>query len=55
LTGERAFFLEGLQVAGDGEGAGETEVRLDLAQRGEDLVLLAMRVHEIEHSLLAIG
>lgn len=55
LASEGAFFLQGLEVAGDGEGAGEAEVGLDLTERREDVVVFAVGADEIEYGLLAIG
>ncbi len=52
-TTERAFLDEGVDVALDGEGAGETEMSLNLAQHGRDAMLLLVFLDKIEYFLLA--
>jgi len=52
---ERAFFCKRIDVALDGEGAGETKVLLDLAEHGGDAVFLLVGLDEIEDLLLAFG
>lgn len=52
---ERAFLGERIDVALDGEGAGETEMFLDFAEHGGDAVFALVSLDEIEDLLLAIG
>jgi hypothetical protein len=52
---ERAFFSEGVDVALHGEGTGEAEVFLDLAQHGGDTVFALVGLDKIEDLLLAFG
>jgi hypothetical protein len=52
---QRAFFGQGVDVPLDGEGAGETEMRLNLAERRGDAMLPMMRVDELEDVALTIG
>jgi hypothetical protein len=50
-----AFLGERIDVALDGERAGETEMFLDLAEHGGDAVFALVGVNEIEDLLLAVG
>jgi hypothetical protein len=52
---EGAFLGERIDVALDGERAGETEMFLDLAEHGGDAVFALVGVNEIEDLLLAVG
>lgn len=52
---ERAFLREGIDVALDGEGAGEAEVFLDFAERRGDALFALRGLNKIEDLLLSFS